>query len=160
MKTTRIFLPFLLLLCSYAAISQDNITSESVHTPAKLIAVVNRASWCQVCQANGERAGNLLMSYTNKGVRIYMNDLTDSASIAASEKTLRAAHLFAAVHTRPRKGVGAMLQHCGLLSGKSQATQATGIVTFIRPDSYKAVKQLSIAIPTGEMKAQIDSMLK
>jgi len=160
MKTTRIFLPLLLLLCRYAAISQDNITSESVHTPAKLIAVVNRASWCQVCKANGERAGTLLMSYIDKGVRIYMKDLTDSASITASKKTLRAAHLFVAVYTRPRRGVGGMIQHCGLLKGKSQTTLATGVVTFISPNSYKVVKQLSIAIPTGEMKAQIDSMLK
>ncbi|HEX9513170.1 MAG TPA: hypothetical protein VF939_21920 [Puia sp.] len=158
MKNVRLLLSLLLILSGYVASSQDS--SFTKHAEPRLIAVVNRATWCRVCKANGERAGALLMSYTDKGLRIFMNDLTDSISIEASKAALRKENLYAAVYTSPRKGMGRMMQHCGLLKGKAQPSMATGIVTFINPVSHQRLQQVSIAVSNEEMKADIETMLK
>ena len=151
-------LSLLLMFSGYVANSRDNTPYASVEPT--LIAVVNRASWCQVCKANGDRAGAVLMSYTDKGLRVFINDLTDTASVKASEAALRKAHLYDAVYTSPRKGLALIMQHCGLLKSNGQRPVPTGIITFIDPRSHKRLKQVSIAIPDKEMKADIETMLK
>src|SRR5579859_764229 len=148
MKTVKFFLPLLITLSGYTANSQDKSAMEGDPAKAKLIAVVNRAAWCEVCKANGDRAGALLMSYVCKGVTIYINDLTDSTTTATSKTMLQAAHLYDAVYTIPRKGMGGLFQHCGLLKGKSQTSLATGIITFVDPTTHKSLGRLSIAVPS------------
>lgn len=77
MKNLKAFLVVAVMTVSVAGHAQE--TPAQSPTP-KLIAVVNRANWCGVCRANGQRFGAVLMSYAAKGVNIYANDLTNSTT--------------------------------------------------------------------------------
>ncbi len=156
MKKTILLLNALLLLAC-AAFNASAQTAEQ--HPAKLIAVVNRAAWCAVCKANGQRFGATLMPYAAKGVTIIMNDLTDPETTAASARALRDAGVYDAVNTVHRKGMGRMMQSCGLVKGKHGANATTGIVTFVDPLTHRQLKQLSIATPDADMQRAIDHLL-
>jgi hypothetical protein len=55
---------------------------------------VNRANWCGVCKANGERFGNNIIPYATKGLAIVMNDLTNETTIAKSKADLKKSSLY------------------------------------------------------------------
>lgn len=59
----------------------------------KVIALVNKASWCHVCKENGPRFGKNIMPMImeNKNVQIVMNDLSDNESKANSIPMLKKA---------------------------------------------------------------------
>jgi hypothetical protein len=60
----------------------------------KVIAVANRAEWCSVCKANGERAGRALMKASADGtIKVLVNDVTSEETIKKSIGDLRAAGL-------------------------------------------------------------------
>lgn len=145
---------------SFVNNAQDNDSMPKQSENPKLIAVVNRANWCAVCRANGERFGALIMPYTAKGVTIYMNDLTNDTTKAASKLELEKANIYEAVTTIPRKGVGKMLKSCGLTKDKKQSSLPSGIVIFINPKTHKQLKQLSIASSDEQMKTIIENLLK
>lgn len=152
MKKVKFLFAILLLATSFVANAQNG--------NSKLIAVVNRANWCMVCKANGERFGANLMPYAAKGVTILLNDLTNDTTIAASNTALKNAGVYKAVYSVKRKGMGKMLQSCGLAKDKTSKSLPSGIVTFINPTTHKQLKQLSIAISDEEMKTTIDNLLK
>jgi hypothetical protein len=156
-KVTTLF-AILLLAINFAAQAQDASTQKN-ETNTKLIAVVNRANWCKVCQANGQRFAALLMPYAAKGVKIYMNDLTDSTTTTTSKTTLYNEGVYKAVIKVKRKGMGKMMESCGLKKTKYSDAMATGIVTFIHATTHKQLKQVSIAISDEEMKTTIDNLL-
>ncbi len=131
----------------------------SAASNAKIIAVVNRADWCNVCKANAQRFGATLMSYSQKGIQVYLNDLTNDSTANVSKAALEHAHIYEAVTTTPRTGMGKMLKSCGIVKDKKQATQASGIVTFIDARTHKQLKQLSIASSDGLMKNTIEELL-
>jgi hypothetical protein len=60
MKKIKSLFAILSLAISFAAHAQ-NASMQKDDTNPKLIAVVNRANWCSVCQANGQRFGAVLM---------------------------------------------------------------------------------------------------
>lgn len=124
----------------------------------KLIAVVNRANWCAVCKANGGRFGSNISPYAAKDIKIVMNDLTNDSTIAASKAELKKLDVYKQVYTTSRKGVGKMMQSCGLVSGKDKQ-MVSGIVTFIDAKTLKVLKETSIAVSDQEMKALIDQLL-
>lgn len=82
-----------------------SIKSDS--TPAlqteKVIVMVNTATWCPVCAANGPRVKGEVVSQfmSDPGYRIVVNDMSDDASRAASKKVCKAAGIdkFAKLHT-------------------------------------------------------------
>lgn len=158
MKKLKLIFTLLVLATSFASSAQDG-AMQSNQSNAKLIAVVNRANWCMVCRANGERFGALLMPYTAKGVKIYMNDITNDTTRAASKTVLENEGIYKAVTTVKRKGMGKMMKSCGLARDKQSEAMASGIVTFINPATHKQVKQVSIALPDEEMKKTIDKLL-
>lgn len=158
MKKLKSLLTIVLLATSFAAHAQDG-NMEKEDTNPKLIAVVNKANWCKVCQANGQRFGAVLMPYAAKGVKVYMNDVTDTTTATASKTTLENAGIYKAVTKIKRKGMGKMMESCGLKKTKYSDAMATGIVTFIHPTTHKQLKQVSIAITDEEMKTTIDNLL-
>ena len=160
MKKLKSLFAILLMASSFVSNAQDNQNVPKQSENPKLIAVVNRANWCSVCKANGQRFGELLMPYAAKGVTIYFNDLTNDATKAASKLALQNANVYEAVTTRPRKGMGHLLKSCGLAKNKKVTTEASGIVTFINPKTHKQLKQLSIASSDEEMKSTIENLLK
>jgi len=105
---------------------------------AKIIAVVNKASWCPVCKAHGQNAGMIMMPYMKDGLAILMNDLTDEQSKAAAKKELAAAGVYHAV-----KGI-----------------KETGVVIFVDPKTHKKLGQTSIAISDEDLKKEIEKYLK
>jgi hypothetical protein len=159
MKKLTTMFAIILLATNFAAHAQD-ATIQKGNPNSKIIAVVNRANWCRVCQANGQRFGELLMPYASKGVTIYMNDLTDSASTASSKASLETAGIYKAVTKVKRKGMGKMMESCGIKKTKHSKSMATGIVTFVNATNHKQIKQVSIAITDEEMKTIIDNLLK
>ena len=159
MKRLKTFIAILLMATSFVSNAQDSQNIPKQPDNPKLIAVVNRANWCAVCRANGERFGALIMPYTAKGLNIYMNDLTNDTTTAASKLELEKANVYDAVITIPRKGMGKMLKSCGLTKDKKQSSLPSGIVTFINPKTHKQIKQLSIASTDEEMKTTIENLL-
>jgi hypothetical protein len=158
MKTLKSIFAILLLAISFAANAQDAAVQTNQVNP-KLIAVVNRANWCMVCRTNGERFGAVLMPYAAKGVKIYMNDITNDTTRAASKAVLENERIYKAVTMVKRKGMGKMIQSCGLAKDKQNLNMASGIVTFINAATYKQLKQVSIALTDEEMKKTIDKLL-
>jgi hypothetical protein len=160
MKRLKTVITILLMATGFVSNAQHSNNISTQPDSPKLIAVVNRANWCAVCRANGERFGALIMPYASKGLNIYINDLTNDATKAASKSALEKENIYDAVIAIPRKGMGKMLKSCGLAKDKKQSLQPAGIVTFINPKNHKQIKQLSIASTDEEMKSTIEKFLK
>jgi hypothetical protein len=155
MKKIRLIIASLLLSTGVASYAQmpENPSAQ------KLIAVVNKANWCGVCKANGERFTSVLLPYSAKGVTIFVNDLTNETTKVASKQALEEAHVYETVNTIPRKGMGKALKACGIVKDRKQTQDAAGIVTFIDPISHKQLKQVSISLADDDMKNVIESLL-
>jgi hypothetical protein len=99
---------------------------------AKVIALVNKASWCPVCQANGPRFEKdiMPMAMQNKDVQIVMNDLSDDKTKAASLP---------------------MLEKAGIASFAKKNT-GTGTLYFINAKSKKLISEVSLAKSDDEIK--------
>jgi hypothetical protein len=99
---------------------------------AKVIALVNKASWCPVCQANGPRFEKdiMPMAMQNKNVQIVMNDLSDDKTKAASLP---------------------MLEKAGIAAFAKKNT-GTGTLYFIDARSKKLISEVSLAKSDDEIK--------
>jgi hypothetical protein len=148
-----------LMAMSFMSSGQETSGKQSTTVETKVIAVVNRANWCGVCKANGERFGNNIMPYATKGLAIVMNDLTDENTIAKSKTDLKKSSIYKQIYKTNRKGVGRMMQVCGIVHGKNKS-MASGIVTFVDAKTLKVLSETSIAITDAEMKTIIDKLLK
>ena len=160
MKTRQFFVVISCLVVSFAGHAQTGPETPLQSPTPKLIAVVNRANWCGVCRANGQRFGAVLMPYAAQGVNVYVNDLTNATTKATSEAALQEAHVYEAVTTVPRKGMGKILKACGLLHDKKRLSDVSGIVTFVDPKTHKQLRQMSIASSDEVVKTTIDNLLK
>lgn len=119
-----LILSFLLLVAAISGSAQSH--------SAKIIALVNKASWCHVCQANGPRfEQNIMpMAMANEDVQIVMNDLSNDKTKAASLS---------------------MLQKAGIESFAKKNT-STGTLYFIDAKSKKLISQVSLAQSDDEIK--------
>ncbi|QSW87217.1 MULTISPECIES: hypothetical protein [Flavobacterium] len=150
---------YMIMAVSFLSYGQQTKGNQSTAVETKIIAVVNKANWCSVCKANGERFQNNIMPYTTKGVAIVINDMTDKNTIEQSKENLKKSSLYKQIYKTNRKGVGRMLQSCGLVDGKNKS-MVTGIVTFIDAKTLKVVNETSIAATDAEIKTIIDNLLK
>jgi hypothetical protein len=98
----------------------------------KVIALVNKASWCPVCQANGPRFEKdiMPMAMQNKNVQIVMNDLSDDKTIASSLP---------------------MLEKAGIVSF-AKKNSGTGTLYFINAKSKKIISEVSLAESDAKIK--------
>lgn len=73
----------------------------------KMIALLTKASWCVVCQANGPRFMKDIMPMIqeNKDVLIMTNDLSDKKTTATSRKTLQKIDLYDFAEKNPATGM-------------------------------------------------------
>jgi hypothetical protein len=159
MKNLKLITTLFLMAMSFVSYGQETSSTQSTTDEIKVIAVVNKANWCAVCKANGERFGNNIMPYATKGLTIVMNDLTNETTIAKSKADLKKSSLYKQIYKTNRKGVGRMMQVCGIIHGKEK-TMASGIVTFIDAKTLKVLSESSIAITDAEMKTIIENLLK
>ncbi|MGA9649814.1 hypothetical protein [Pedobacter sp.] len=99
---------------------------------AKIIAVVNKASWCTVCKENGPRFEKEIMPMVmgDKNVSMVVNDLSDDKTKASSQ---------------------AMLQKAGIPSFAKEHN-ATGALYFVDAKSKKVISEVSLAKSNEEIK--------
>ncbi len=123
------FLITALLIFSIAA----NVFAQS--QSVKVIALINEASWCPVCQANGTRfqkdIAPIIMK--NPQIEILKNDLSNYKTKASSLPSLKEAGLeeFAKNNT------------------------ATGMLYFINAKTKKLISKISLASGDEEIKQEI-----
>lgn len=118
-KTT--FLLGVILFSSIVAIGQEN---------KKVIAVINRADWCPVCQQNGERMMKEVMPVFNQSnVQFIMNDLTNDGTKEKSKMLLKEKKVYDAV----------------------KKTNATGLILLVDEASGKVTGKISVAESTDKL---------
>jgi hypothetical protein len=149
------------LLVAMAAVVQ--VTDGWATAPQKpdepqplIIVVLNRANWCAVCKAHETSFKQQIDALPSGTVQWVINDITNDSTIAASVANLKQLKLYKAVYATPRKGMGKMLQSCGLVKVKSK-TVAAGMVTAIHPTTHEVLWQQSIAQSPQTLLATIQS---
>ena len=113
--------------------------SAFAETGAKVIAVVNHASWCSTCVKNGERAHAAFMENNKDGaIQFVDNDLSNEESKAKS---------------------AAELKKVGL--DKAMANfKGTGMVYFFDAESKKLINKVSVAKNDDKLAAALTSAKK
>lgn len=108
-------------------------------TSAKVIAVVNQAGWCPVCQNNGMRAMDAFKA-NNKDMAIQFvaNDLTNDETKAKSTEELKKLGLDKAI--APYSG--------------------TGVVYFFNSETKALISHVSVAKPDQELAAALTTAKK
>lgn len=126
MRSTINTIAFTVLILLMGGLSVNAQTS----TP-KVIALLNKASWCHVCKENGPRVEKDLMPMLmkDKNVQIVVNNLSDDKSKAASQPMLEKA----GVEKFAKKNTG------------------TGMLYFIDAKSKKLLSSVSVAKPNKEI---------
>ena len=99
---------------------------------AKIIALVNKASWCHVCKENGPRFEKDIMPIVmeNTSVKLVMSDLSNAASKTTSLP---------------------MLQKAGI-EEFALKNKGTGMVYFIDAITKKLITKISLAKSTDDIK--------
>jgi hypothetical protein len=110
-----------MLLVSVAAMAQ---------TGPKVIAVINKAEWCPVCQQNGQRAMTAFME-NNKDMAIQFvaNDLTNDETIKKSATELK------------KFGLDKTMENY----------KGTGVAYFFNSKTGALISQISVAKPDQEL---------
>ena len=110
-----------ILLSTFAANAQEG---------RKVIAVINKADWCPVCQTNGEKMMKEVMPVFNESnVQFIMNDLTSDATKADSKMGLDKANVYGAV----------------------KKISATGWVLLVDAETGKLLDKISVAAPAERL---------
>lgn len=130
-----LILAFVLLFSygSYTILNADDHKEDDHHddkmeSHAKVIAVVNEASWCPACQENGKRIKMEVASkfMKNKDVTIVINNLSDKTTIEESNKAL----------------------HNLGLDNFTVENKSTGVIYFVNPKTKKVVDKISVTETT------------
>jgi hypothetical protein len=119
-----------LLVISISAIAQSD---------AKVIAVVNHASWCPACVGNSERA-QVVFSENNRdgAIQFVVNDLSTDESKKASADVLK--------------------EH-GLLEAM-EANKTTGIAYFFNAETKELINKVSVAKSNEEISSAMETARK
>lgn len=106
----------------------------------KVIVLLNRASWCPICQANGMRFQSdiMPMAMKNPELKLVMDDLSDKKTKAASLTMLGKA------------GVGAF----------ARRNTITGELYFLNARSKRLISKISIAEPDQKIEMAMQEALK
>jgi hypothetical protein len=102
----------------------------NAQTNTKVVAVINRADWCHVCQANGEKMMKEVMPvFENSGIRFMMNDLTNDATTEKSKELLKESKVYEAV----------------------KSNTYTGLVLLVDAETGKLISKISVAEPAQKI---------
>ncbi len=117
MKTTKSILTSIMLMALIA-------TSAMAQSQAKVVAVINKASWCHICEENAGRAMSAFkVNNTDNSILFIANDLSDEATKKESSKALNNVGLLAAVAD----------------------FKSTGMVYFFNAETKVLINQVSVA---------------
>jgi thiol:disulfide interchange protein len=107
--------------------------------PPKILAVVNSASWCSVCKANGERAMGAFMENNKSGeIQFVMNDVSNAETSKKSAAELTKLGL-----------TKAMLPY-----------KASGVVYFFDAKTKEPLTQITVANSNEEIAMVVRMVLK
>ncbi|MDY6800338.1 MAG: hypothetical protein SVU94_03835 [Bacteroidota bacterium] len=111
------------ILTSFILVALFSV-SVMAQSGTKVIAVVNKADWCPVCEKNGERAMAALMENNKDGsVQFVVNDLTSNETRAQSIKELKKVGVYETV----------------------SEFNSTGVVYFFNARTTELINQISVA---------------
>jgi thiol:disulfide interchange protein len=126
------------VLTSFALIALFSV-SVMAQSGAKVIAVVNKADWCHVCQENGSRAMSVLKENNKDGaVQFVANDLTNDKTKAKCTTELKKVGLDEAV----------------------AGFKYTGMVYFFNADSKELISEISVAKSDQELVVALTKAAK
>lgn len=127
------------LIFAFALFMGLSIAAVAQSASPKVIALVNKASWCHICQANGPRFEKDIMPMVmeNKDVQMVMNDLSDDKTKAASKE---------------------MLEKAGIAQFAAK-NNSTGTLFFLDAKTKKLVSKVSLAKPNEEIKQAYEKAL-
>ncbi len=120
------------LICAVALVMSLSFAASAQNAQPKVIALLTKASWCPVCQANGPRFMKDVMPMVikNKDVKMVMNDLSDKKSTALSKGMLEKAGIYKFAETN----------------------FATGMLYFIDAKTKELISKVSLAEPNEEIE--------
>jgi hypothetical protein len=119
-----------IMLFAAAAMAQSN---------AKVIAVVNHASWCPTCLGNGERAQAVFAENNKDGaIHFVVNDLSTDESKEKSAADLKMLGLYEAMESQNR----------------------TGVAYFFDAETRKLINKVSVAKPSSEIAEAVQTVKK
>ncbi|MEO6949717.1 MAG: hypothetical protein ABI123_08825 [Ginsengibacter sp.] len=120
------------LICAIALVMGLSFAASAQNAHPKVIALLTKASWCPVCQANGPRFMKDVMPMVmkNKEVKMVMNDLSDKKTTAMSKSMLEKAGIYNFAEKNP----------------------ATGMLYFFDGKTKDLVSKVSLAQPNEEIK--------
>jgi thiol:disulfide interchange protein len=96
----------------------------------KIIAVINKADWCPVCQSNGEKMMKEVMPVFEQSViQFVMNDLTNETTKTDSKVKLNEVKVFDAV----------------------KKINATGLLILVDVATGKVLEKISVAEPVEKL---------
>lgn len=116
------------------------INGASVATTTKVYAVINTASWCPACQANGKRVENdIVASYKgNEKIAFVMNNLSNRKTKKASKEELANKGLYKSV----------------------KKIKSTGLIILVNAETKEVIKQLNVTATSEELKKEINAAIK
>jgi predicted protein tyrosine phosphatase len=84
------------LICALVLVMSFSFAAKAQKIQPTINALLTKASWCVVCQANGQRFTKDIMPMIqeNKEVQIIVNDLSDKKTTAMSRKALQKADIY------------------------------------------------------------------
>lgn len=126
----KVQLVVLMMLFAVAAFAQSQ---------PKVIAVVNTASWCPACQANGERVEkDIVASYAGSDdVAFVVNDLSDKSTKKQSKENLEKEGVYNAV----------------------KDIKVTGLIILLNAETHEVIQQISVKETNETLKQAIDNAI-
>lgn len=105
----------------------------------QVIALLTKASWCPVCQANGPRFEKDIMPMVmeNKNIKMVMNDLSDDKSIEMSKGMLKQAGVY----------------------NFAENNNGTGMLYFLDAKTKELISKVSLANSDEEIKKTMEDAL-
>lgn len=116
------------------------INGASANKSSKVVAIINTASWCPTCQANGKRVEtDIVASYKgNESIAFMMNNLSDKSTKKVSKEALKKEGLYKSV----------------------KKIKSTGLIILVNTETKKVIKKLKVSASTDELKKEIDAAIK
>jgi thiol:disulfide interchange protein len=132
MRTTKSIITIFILMVIFSM-------SAMAQSEKQVIAVVNKADWCPVCQENGERAMKALKGNNEDGaIKFLGNNLTNEQTKAKSKKRLKQYGLYE----------------------KMKSYEDTGVVFFFDAESKELIDKISVAKSSRKLAEAVEKATK
>jgi len=128
------------LIVALALVMGFSSSASAQNANPKVIALLTKASWCPVCQANGPRFEKDIMPMVmeNKDVKMVMNDVSDDNSKAMSKGMLEKAGIYKFAEKNP----------------------GTGMLYFLDAKTKRLLSKVSLASTNEEIKEAYQTAMK